>query len=185
MFVREMRWNQQEVESTRDGIDVDTLELSLTDRTGLRVAADPKAMSMLRFWGTGRAMEKMAAKGVRASGALAIISVPDYDIAAAFVGGRAMQRFWLRASELDILAHPVGAPIFMGIHGLWDNAGILSPEEHEEARAVLEEFKAIVGSDDLAPFFMLRLGKANGPTARSLRLPVEEIFRSTTLNVTI
>jgi hypothetical protein len=179
MFVREMRWNQREVESTRDGIDVDTLELSLTDRTGLRVAADPKAMSMLRFWGTGRAMEKMAAKGVRASSALAIVSVPDYDIASAFSGGRATQRFWLRASELGILAHPVGAPIFMGIHGLWDNSGIMSPKEHAEAMAILEEFKAIVGTNEHAPFFMLRLGKAGDPSARSLRLPVSDLLHST------
>jgi hypothetical protein len=185
MFVREMRWNQREVESTRDGIDVDTLELSLTDRTGLRVAADPKAMSMLRFWGTGRAMEKMAAKGVRASSAIAIVSIPDYNIVSTFNGGRSTQRFWLRASELGILAHPVGAPIFMGIHGLWDNVGILSPEEHKEASEILEEFKTIVGTGDSAPFFMLRLGKAAQPTARSLRLPVEKTFHSTALNVTI
>jgi molybdopterin/thiamine biosynthesis adenylyltransferase/nitroreductase len=182
MFVREMRWNQREVESTRDGIDVDTLELSLTDRTGLRVAADPKAMSMLRFWGTGRAMEKMATKGVRASSALAIVSVPDYDIASAFCGGRATQRFWLRASELGILAHPVGAPIFMGIHGLWDRTGILSPAEHEEASAILEELKQVIGDEGSLPFFMLRLGKASAPSTLSLRRPLSEIFH--TLNPT-
>lgn len=177
MFVREMRWRKEEVESTRDGIDVATLELSLTDRTGLRVAADPKAMSLLRFWGTGKAMEKMSAKGIRASNGLALISIPDLSVENAFMAGRAMQRLWLRTSALGILAHPVGAPVFMGIHGLWDTSGILSKEEHREAEGILDELKAILDIKG-SPFFMMRLGRAGEPTARSLRLPLSSMFHS-------
>ncbi len=178
MFVREMRWRKEDVEGSRDGIDIATLELSLADRTGLRVASDPKAMSLLRQWGTGKAIEKMASKSIRASSALGVISLPDLGIDNAYQGGRAMQRFWLKASSLGLLAHPVGAPIFMGIHGLWDKDGILSAEEHKEAGAILDEFAGIIGAGAARPFFMLRLGRAGEPTARSLRLPISELFHS-------
>jgi molybdopterin/thiamine biosynthesis adenylyltransferase/nitroreductase len=178
MFVREMRWKKEDVEGSRDGIDIATLELSLADRTGLRVASDPKAMSLLRQWGTGKAIEKMASKSIRASSALGVISLPDLGIDNAYQGGRAMQRFWLKASSLGLLAHPVGAPIFMGIHGLWDKDGILSAEEHKEAGAILDEFAGIIGAGASRPFFMLRLGRAGEPTARSLRLPISELFHS-------
>lgn len=180
MFVREMRWNQEQTEKSRDGIDVATLELSVTDRTGLRVAADPKAMSLLRHWGTGNVMEKLTAKNIRASSALAIISIPDMTLSSAYAGGRAMERLWLKASSMGLMAHPVGAPIFMGIHGLWDDHGILSSREHEEAGSVLQRMKSIMGTQGSHPFFMLRLGRAGAPTARSLRLPLSTILYSTT-----
>lgn len=176
MFVREMRWNAEQAERTRDGIDVATLELSLADRTGLRVAADPTAMSLLRHWGTGNAMEKMTAKMIRASSSLAIISIPDMTLASAYTGGRALERAWLKATALGLTAHPVGAPIFMGIHGLWDDKGILNAAEHREAEAVLDEFKSILGMSAAHPFFMMRLGEAQAPTARSLRYPVGSIL---------
>ena len=180
MFIREMRWTNKEVNRTRDGIDLATLELSITDRTGLRVAADPGAMSLIRHWGAGNAMEKMGAKSIRASSAVVIISIPDFSIPSAYAGGRAMQRLWLKAAALGIIAHPVGAPIFMGIHGLWDTKGILSKEEHHEAQSILTEFKKVIGSTGSEPFFMMRLGRAGEPTARSLRLPLSTVFTSTT-----
>ncbi len=176
MFVREMRWNSEEADRTRDGIDVATLELSLADRTGLRVAADPTAMALLRHWGTGNAIEKMTSKMIRASSALAIISVPDMTLASAYTGGRALERAWLKATALGITAHPVGAPIFMGIHGLWDDNGILSATEHREAEAVLDEFRSILGMTGTHPFFMMRLGEAPPPSARSLRYPLRSIL---------
>lgn len=176
MFVREMRWNTEQSERTRDGIDVATLELSLADRTGLRVAADPTAMALLRHWGTGNAMEKMTSKMIRASSSLAIISIPDMTLVSAYTGGRALERAWLKATALGLAAHPVGAPIFMGIHGMWDENGILNASEHREAEAVLDEFKSILGMSGTHPFFMMRLGEAQAPTARSLRYPVRSIL---------
>jgi nitroreductase len=178
MFVKELRWNQADTERTRDGIDIDTLELPLTDRVGLRVASDPRAMSMLRGWGTGKAIEKMSYKAIKASSALAIVSIKDMSTDSAYEGGRTMQRFWLQASAMGILAHPVGAAIFMGIHGLWDDQGILSPAEHQEAGAILQELKDCVGTGGHEPFFLLRLGRAGEPTARSLRKPITEVFKS-------
>lgn len=176
MFIREMRWNAEQVNGTRDGIDIETLELSLTDKAGLRVAADPKAMSLLRNWGAGRAMHKISSKTVRSSSAVAVLSVPSLDLHHAFKAGRALQRFWLSATLLDMLVHPVGAPIFMGIHGLWDKQGILSRQEHEDAAHILAQLKAILGSREKQPFFMVRMGKAAPPSARSLRRPLEHVF---------
>jgi len=64
----------------------------------------------------------------------------------------------------------------MGIHGMWDDSGILNAEEHREAEAVLDEFRSILGMSGAYPFFMLRLGEAAAPTARSLRFPVSSIL---------
>ncbi len=177
MFVREMRWTDEQAVLTRDGVDLATLEMSLSDRTGLRVASDPKTMSLLKNWGAGHAIEKIASKSVRASSALALISVKDFDLETAFIAGQAMQRFWLKSSSMEIIAHPVGAPIFMGLHGKWDH-GILSHVEHSEAGGILDELKELTDSNGTEPFFMFRLGRASSPTARSLRLPLSDRFHS-------
>ncbi len=176
MFVKEMRWDRLEAERTRDGIDIDTLELPLADRVGLRVASDTRAMGLLRGWGGAKAIEKLTARGVRASSALAVVSVTDLDVASTFAAGRAMQRFWLNASAMDILAHPVGAAIFMGLHGRFDAAGLLTPEEHAEAAAILDELGSLIDTGQRAPFFLFRLGRATGPTTRSLRRPLNELI---------
>jgi hypothetical protein len=176
MFVKEMRWDREEAERTRDGIDIETLELPLADRVGLRVASDTRAMGLLRGWGGARAIEKLTARGVRASGALAVVSVTDLDVAATFAAGRAMQRFWLNASAMDILAHPVGAAIFMGLHGRFDSEGLLSSGEHAEAASILDELGSLIDTGGREPFFLFRLGRATGPSARSLRRPLHELI---------
>lgn len=180
MFVREMRWNRAETERTMDGIDIDTLELSLTDRTGLRIAADQRAATLLRAWSRGHAIEKLTSKSITASSALAIFSVPDLGLHSTFEGGRGVERFWLKATEMGMLAHPVGAAIFMGIHGNWDSAGILNTSEHTEAKEILHSLIKVAGIRGAHPLFMMRLGRAEAPTARSLRLPLATMFHSTT-----
>jgi hypothetical protein len=176
MFVKEMRWDRNEAERTRDGIDLETLELPLADRVGLRVASDERAMVLLRGWGGGMAIEKITSRSVKASGALAIISVKDLNDRTTFDAGRTMERFWLNASFMNILAHPVGAAIFMGLHGRFDREGMLSDEEHKEAASILAELKELVDTDGLEPFFLLRLGRATGPEVRSLRRPVQDLI---------
>jgi len=178
MFAKEMRWDKAAVERTRDGIDIDSLELPLVDRVGLHVASDAMAMNLLRSWGAGKGIEKLSSKSIRASGALAIISIKDIDLASAYPGGRMMQRFWLQASAMGILAHPVGAAIFMGLHGRFDKQGVLSTAEHQEADAVLAELKSCVNTGDHEPFFLLRLGRAEAPTVRSLRLPLSALYHA-------
>ncbi|MFN6115499.1 MAG: Rv1355c family protein [Flavobacteriales bacterium] len=176
MFVKEMRWDRHDVQRTRDGIDLETLELPLADRVGLRVASDIRAMGLLRGWGGGMAIEKITSRSVKASGALAVISVKDLDERNTFDAGRAMERFWLNASFLDILAHPVGAAIFMGLHGRFDREGMLSEREHQEAASILGELKELVDTSGHEPFFLLRLGRATGPEVRSLRRPVQDLI---------
>jgi len=180
MFVKEMRWDAEEAGRTRDGIDIATLELPLADRVGLRVASDPRAMQMLRGWGAGRAIERLTARSVRASGALAIVCARDLGYGAVHESGRIMQRFWLQASAQGILAHPVGAAIFMGLHGRFDRQGILSEAEHREAAGVLQDLAQLIGPCAGEPFFLLRLGRASAPTARSLRLPITELLETST-----
>ncbi len=67
MFSREMRWTPAEAERTGDGVDIRTLDLGLSDRTGISVAADAEAVAMLRDWKGGRGFEKFSRKVIATS----------------------------------------------------------------------------------------------------------------------
>jgi|LakMenEpi03Aug12_release.lakeMendotaPanAssembly.Ray.scaffolds.fasta_scaffold05036_4 molybdopterin/thiamine biosynthesis adenylyltransferase len=176
MFKREMRWNKEQAEHTNDGVDVRTLELSLKDETGLGIAADASAIGLVNAWKGGKGLEQMTSKLVSGSAAVAFLCVPDYELDTALLAGRALQRLWLKSTELGLAAQPISAPVFMGVHGLWDRHRFLSDPEHAEAAGLLHRLTQLLELKDHAPLFMLRLCLAEAPTVRSLRRPIEEVF---------
>ena len=52
----ELRWTRQDVIRTRDGIDLDTLDLSLTDRAAMTIIRRFDAMAFVRGIGGGHAL---------------------------------------------------------------------------------------------------------------------------------
>ena len=73
---RELRWTRDEAESTRDGIDVATLGLSISDCTGLELCRDWPSLDLVRAWRGGRNLEKMSQKYVAAASAVGLITLP-------------------------------------------------------------------------------------------------------------
>ncbi|MCB0781130.1 MAG: hypothetical protein KDC03_16670, partial [Flavobacteriales bacterium] len=91
-FQQELRWTPEEVERTRDGLDIDTLEMSLNDVAGLRIASDPRAMALVDAWGGGSAFERFSTRAVRAASAVVLVAVDDDRTTSRLMGGRAAER---------------------------------------------------------------------------------------------
>ncbi len=176
MFSREMRWTAEEAEKTGDGVDLRTLELGLSDQTGLKVAADSEAIAMLRQWQAGTGMEKLSRKLISASAALAIVFMPDLTLASVLRGGMAVQRLWLQGTLSKLALHPASAPIFMGIHERFDRQGLFSLAERTELKEIHESLLTLFPGNSGEALFLLRLDHADPPTVRSLRRPINEVF---------
>ena len=88
----EIRWTAGEVERTRDGIDLVTLELDPTKAAALRLIARPDVAALLRPRGRGIALEEPARRAVAASSALGMLRVDTDDPVSFIKAGRAMQR---------------------------------------------------------------------------------------------
>jgi hypothetical protein len=58
----EVRWTKEEVERTRDGLDVATLELTPTDLAGMRLVSSWGVMAMAQRIGVGAGLEKPTRK---------------------------------------------------------------------------------------------------------------------------
>ena len=176
MFSREMRWTPKDAERTADGVDVRTLELSLSDRTGISVAADPEAIAYLHDWKSGKGFERLSKRLIASSAAVALINMPDLTAMNAIRGGQAVQRLWLKATQLDISVQPISAPIFLGIHERFDRTEMYSSSERSELATIYAKLVKTFGANKGEALFMLRMDHADPPTARSLRRPISEFF---------
>lgn len=168
---RQLRFRLRDVESTRDGLDVRTLELPPGVTT---------VLGWLRSWSVMNTVHRLrltslltvpSAISVRMSGAVAIVSVSVPTAEAFFNGGRAIQRLWLAGTNLGLSMHPLGSlPIFL-----------LQPDPKPAFRSTIE--KAKCGVDALFPKLKgrvmqlgLRVGYSKPPSYRSLRRPPTDML---------
>jgi len=181
LFAHEIRWTAEEAAATRDGLDLDTLELKLPERAAFRLASDAGAIDLLRRWNLGNGFRKLSGDAVRGSSALVVVSMPSSGPKSMLAAGRAAQRLWLRATQLGLAVHPVSSPIFLSHQVRFSHGDGFSPDERTEVLALFADFRELFDLEDREPAFMMRLGHAGPPTARSLRKPVEELFHRHTL----
>jgi nitroreductase len=174
----ELRWTPEEAETTRDGIDLATLELSPLDAAGLRICRDWAVVEQVRQWRGGRVLEQSAIRAVRGASAVALLTMPCSDLAAYFTGGRAMQRFWLAATRSRLAVQPLSALPYLFARFVRNGPGDFPAELAEELKALRERYRALFPiNDQTAEIFLFRLGVAVQPSARSLRRPIADVFR--------
>ena len=176
LFRKEMRWSREEAAHTRDGLDLPTMELKLTEEVGFRVAADRKAMDLLAEWDTGRAFMKMTREAIASSSAIALVTCSRSDPRALLDAGRAVQRLWLQASALGLAVTPCAAPILLAHHVRFGNGLGMNDRERSSLLELLQDLKDAFAINEREPVFMLRLAFAAVPTARSARKPIEDFF---------
>ncbi|KAA5546259.1 hypothetical protein FYK55_05065 [Roseiconus nitratireducens] len=162
---RQLRFTPEEAERTRDGLDVRTLELPPGVATVLKSLRSWKVMQALHTLHLTPLLTAPSAQAIKASGAIAFLSVPEKSSEAFFRGGRAIERFWLEGTAADLSMHPVGSPpIFL----LQSNPKPGFGPIIDRARAGIIELLPNLRTRALQLAF--RVGSAPPPTERSLRL---------------
>ncbi|MES2727265.1 MAG: Rv1355c family protein [Bacteroidota bacterium] len=177
LFVKELRWNKEQTESTADGVDIETMESSASDRAGLLLASDEKAIAYLRNWNMGTGFKKISAKGVINSSAIGLITASSDEAMSYINGGSALQRIWIKANQSGLCFQPISASLFMFARLANENESTFNKHSKALMLKMYEEFKALwqLNSKETA-IFMFKLHIAGEPTARSLRKPIEKQF---------
>lgn len=176
-LIDEIRWSPDEVEQSRDGLDVATLELSALDLIGFRLSASPRVMSLVGAVSGGRALEKPTRKSIGAASAVGLVTVPmGQGPEAMFQGGRALQRVWLGATALGYSFQPMTVIVCLFWRLLGGGHGLSTRELRE-----IERLRAMyLGVFDVKPdegeSMLFRIGRADPPSARSLRRPVDDVL---------
>lgn len=176
-FVKELRFTDDEVISTRDGLDIKTLNMSNSDKAALQIARDEKAISFLHRENIGDGFKKISEKAVKSAGCICVMTM-DGDSQHHFMkGGRAVERVWLEATELNISMQPISQIIFL-IQRYHKNGGKeFNDHELNQLKQVNARFNSLLTlSEDRYPVFVFRLLYADIPDVRSLRKPLKKLL---------
>ncbi|APR83156.1 Putative MOLYBDOPTERIN BIOSYNTHESIS PROTEIN MOEY [Minicystis rosea] len=173
----EVRWTPEEVESTRDGIDLKTLELSRTDLAATRLSRSWNNILFLREIGGGRALEKSGRDAIEAASAVCFLTHPGASPEGYFRGGRALERVWLTATKLGLAVQPVAGSVYLWTRIEHGGGEGLAPDEIATLRAQRVRFREIFEvPSDVAEVMMFRVAVADPPSARSLRRSVDDVL---------
>jgi hypothetical protein len=99
-------------------------------------------------------------------------SIDDYVEA-----GRAVQRFWLTLTSLGLFMQPEMTPLIFSKYVREGTRFTGKTSLHDQAARLQQQTAALVFTDALFPVYMGRLGAGPAPTARSERLPVEQLMK--------
>lgn len=175
-FIHEIRWNKEEVEKTRDGIDINTIDLTPTERAGLIVSKNWNVTKHIKKWKFGNAFGKLSQKAVDASSALGVIVMPQFSSDNYFDGGRAVQKLWLAATEKNVAFQPMSISTFL-FAKVGDNNFDDVEEIKEELSILYQKLRTICGIDgNKKDVFFFRLADAPQPKIKALRRPIEEVL---------
>jgi hypothetical protein len=134
-------------------------------------------LNLVREWKGGRALEKITRRSVEAASSVALITMPGHRPIDYFHGGRAMQRAWLTATQLNVSFQPVTSLIYLFARLTRGNGAGLPDEMIDELRALRGRYRKLFAVNDLVGEILLfRLSQADAPSARSLRRPVNEVL---------
>ncbi len=176
-FTNELRWTHEDIQSKRDGLDVNSLGATNSELAGFKVASDAAAISLLRKLNGGKAFTKMVNKSVAVSSSLGIITMPGSSDLDFLFGGQAMERIWIESNLAGVSFQPIAQFVFM-----------MARLNHEKNIQANDIFLRQVGDLKAAfnalfpqlmnrqPIFMFRLAKAGTPAVRSLRRPLKSSF---------
>ncbi|WP_327360240.1 Rv1355c family protein [Streptomyces sp. NBC_01296] len=177
-MMAEMRWDEEEVRRTRDGIDVATLQLDRTDLAGISIARHWPNLAFIRRIGGGASFEEGARKLVAASSAIGVLSIPGTTPDAYARGGRALQRLWLTAASRGLAVQPLTALLYLLARVERGGGAGLDPEEIATLQALRTRLaKILPHRPDNAELILVRLSYAPPPAVRSLRRDVRSCLR--------
>lgn len=175
-FTKEIRWNENEVQSTRDGIDIDTIDLTATERAGLILSKNWNVTKHIKKWGLGNEFGKLSQKAIDAASCLGVLTMPSRSHTDYLDAGIAVQRLWLAASQLDIALQPMSISSFLFAR-IDDDDFSQIEELRPGIKQEYERFKQLANlKADQKDIFFFRLSKVNSPEIMALRREVEDVF---------
>jgi len=176
-YTKEIRWTSETDGPVTEGLDIKTLELSESDKTGLIVASSPEVIKLLNKWGGGAAFEKLSKNSIASSSAIGLIVLPEYSSTNFIKGGQALQRVWLSANLNELSLQPLTAPLFMFARLNKTDGDGMTPKMISELGALENDLNTIFPAmKEKQGIFMFRLSYADEASIRSFRRPLNEIL---------
>lgn len=175
-FYGHILWNAEE-QTIRSGFYYETLEF---------LPHQLKAVRLLKHWpllralnatiGMGKMIAKENAQKYAGSGSLAALLIEGRDARAYAKAGRAIERVWLAATAHGLSVHPCTGVLYF-MEQIRDGGADRFSAAH---RALIEDayqtIARLINAGSKTIPMLMRIGRADEPTARSLRFPIESVI---------
>jgi len=176
-FSKEIRWNEKGTEYIHEGLDIKTLEITASQKAGLRVASDPDVIELLNEWEKGSGFSKLSRETITTSSAIGMISAPAFTDEHWINGGRALERIWLECTKLNIALHPISAPLFL--YAILKHGGQSTIPANKQA--VIEQQFHLLSTlfpilKEREGIFLFRLSNCEKPSATSLKKSLADLY---------
>ena len=172
----EVRWDDEEALKTRNGIDINTMELSASDSAGLSLLKDWDAIKNIRDWNLGEGFIKMTSASVKKSSALCLLHCKGHSEEDVFKGGQILQRIWLAANSNNIAFQPISPSTFMFYRIIKDDP-IEDKFIWNEMKAIKKDYnKMFEGLEENNHLFLFRMFYAEEPEIKSYRFDVNDVL---------
>ncbi|MDO3635379.1 Rv1355c family protein [Mycolicibacterium arseniciresistens] len=165
-MISELRWPGDP--DFDEGIDVRSLEMDAGDLAVLDILRRPEVMAHLADWQAGSALGEDTHDRVRASCALAVVTVAGDALRDYASGGEAVEAVWIAAQTHGLGVQPV-SPVFLYARSD-DELRDLSPQFAGELAGLASDFARLAGTGpDDAIALILRLAATGPASVRSRR----------------
>ncbi len=175
-MMEEFRWTEAEVKGTRDGIDIETLELPKFASRGLLLL---KNFPHMRKVVPKKTFEDIAKPLLEESSHICSLNMSgEFNNKKMLLIGQALEKIWLTMTKYNLALQPwTIITLYMIRLNLFKGKGFSSEEQKEIGKLQKELRKALNLADDQIPIFIFRLSESDPPTARSLRRDWKEFIQ--------
>ena len=175
-FYHEIRWDRNEAQTTKDGIELDAVDLSMSEKAGFRVAKDWKAVELLADWDKGDAFKKLSVKAVTSASVMVLFTIKDFTHQGLIEVGKIVQNAWLVANQHNVSVHPMLSPAFFFNRLEHGKSTGLTEKEIQHLSALKSRFLKVFNIEQSKEAFIMKLGIAEDIGIRSLRKDKDELF---------
>ena len=176
-FIRELRFSKFQTEASEDGMDINTLNMTNSEKAGLQIARDPAAVEFLNKLEKGTGFKKISRKPLMTASCLAVVSMNGNDAYSFLQGGRVVERVWLEANHLGISFQPVSQAIFLlSRFNAHEKSDFNTFEQAELAKINNSLNELLQFPENRYPVFIFRLFFAEQPKERALRRPLKKVL---------
>jgi len=171
-----IRWTEEEVQKTRDGLPIATLELGQIGSTAFHLLQSANLVRFLNFFGLSRIAASRSGGLIQSSAAVGLITVSEISPQSFILAGRAFERVWLNATAHRLSFQPMTGFILLQLRLILDECKSLTENEIKLLTSTRRELSQLFQLNSQIPALMFRLGISNPPTGRTVRRRISDVL---------
>ncbi|KAF5051153.1 ThiF family protein [anaerobic digester metagenome] len=170
-----VRFTEEEALEKLDGLPLKNLYGGVAGELFLKSTKEWKRMRVANALGFGRIVAKHSAQGIENSGAACLLTAPSREWSDFVTGGRALQRCWLKLTNLGLAMQPMTAITLFRLRWDLEGSDAFEPKHRGMLRDLWPKFDNIFTDSDCrtgGQVMLFRIGYARPVKFGTYRKPV-------------